>query len=527
MTMANKKIPATTSAHFGLKSSSGHSLHPSSGTFGSQTDLLHVLTEVTPQSFSPLLCGDNGGSSNHSLRAETMSEEKILTKKIAEQFLEDEYSVRLSGYEKLDDDAADVLRRHTGRWLILRGLTELSDAAAESLSKRPGHLSLNGLTKITDSAAEHLSKHEGGVLWLNGLNELSDAAAESLSKHEGCRRRLLQKSDRSIPTSLAYTLHPSPLPETGLSLYGLKFLSDAAAESLSKRKDELYLKGLTSLSDAAAESLSKHKGYLYLKGLTSLSDAAAESLSKHKGGLNLGGLTELSDAAAESLSKCEGNCEVDLNDLPASAAQIFRDAWFHLSQEIAQQFLKDEDSVNLDDFTSIEDAAAKSFSEYEGYLSLDGLTSLSDAAAESLSKHKGNLSLDGLTELSDAAAESLSKHKDELSLNGLTKLSDAAAESLSKHKGSLSLDGLTELSDAAAESLSQCREISRWHAQDQDWGTLEGPFIRVVCGCCGQKEEFHLPTFAAGEAYATEDHCLEEEGWSQSEDGWVLCGDCN
>ncbi len=47
------------------------------------------------------------------------------------------------------------------------------------------------------------------------------------------------------------------------------------------------LNGLTSLSDAAAESLSRHEDILYLNGLTGLSDAAAGSLSKHDGWLDL------------------------------------------------------------------------------------------------------------------------------------------------------------------------------------------------------------------------------------------------
>ena len=82
-----------------------------------------------------------------------------------------------------------------------------------------------------------------------------------------------------------------------------------------------------------------------------------------------------------------------------------------LTKNIAKQFLEDEDSaVDLDEFTAIEDAAAKSLSNHEGRLDLSGLTSLSDAAAESLSKHKGYLVLKGLTSLSDAAAKSLSKH---------------------------------------------------------------------------------------------------------------------
>ena len=77
-----------------------------------------------------------------------------------------------------------------------------------------------------------------------------------------------------------------------------------------------------------------------------------------------------------------------------------------LTREIAERFLEDEDSVDLEEFTAIEDVAAESLSKHEGDLDLDGLTSLSDAAAESLSKHEGDeLSLNGLTSLSDAASD--------------------------------------------------------------------------------------------------------------------------
>ena len=104
-----------------------------------------------------------------------------------------------------------------------------------------------------------------------------------------------------------------------------------------------------------------------------------------------------------------------------------------LTKNIAKQFLEDEDSaVDLDEFTAIEDAAAKSLSKYEGDLYLDGLTSLSDAAAKSLSKHEGDLNLDGLTSLSDAAAKSLSKHEGDLSLD-LDDIPESAASILRQH----------------------------------------------------------------------------------------------
>jgi len=106
-----------------------------------------------------------------------------------------------------------------------------------------------------------------------------------------------------------------------------------------------------------------------------------------------------------------------------------------LTKDIAEQFLADEDSVDLGEFMAIEDAAPESLSKHKEGLYLDGMTELSDAAAESLSKCEGGLDLRGLTKLSDAAAKILGKHKGSLYLNSLTSLSDAAAESLGKKWG--------------------------------------------------------------------------------------------
>ena len=47
--------------------------------------------------------------------------------------------------------------------LALRGLTSLSDAAAEGLAKHQGVLNLTGLTSLSDAQAEALAKHEGDI----------------------------------------------------------------------------------------------------------------------------------------------------------------------------------------------------------------------------------------------------------------------------------------------------------------------------------------------------------------------------
>ena len=80
-----------------------------------------------------------------------------------------------------------------------------------------------------------------------------------------------------------------------------------------------------------------------------------------------------------------------------------------LTLEIAEKFSKDNDSVDLFEFTTLEDAAAKVLAKHEGMLWLSEIKSVSDAAASALSKHKGSLNLIGITTLSKAAASSLAK----------------------------------------------------------------------------------------------------------------------
>ena len=120
------------------------------------------------------------------------------------------------------------------------------------------------------------------------------------------------------------------LPWAACPVYYQSFydsIEDEAAEILGKcNVISIPLNGLTELSDAAAVSLGQHEGeYISLNGLTELSDAAAKSLGQHEGILVLNGLTSLSDTAAQHLAN-HPNLSINLDNLPASAAQILRDA---------------------------------------------------------------------------------------------------------------------------------------------------------------------------------------------------------
>ena len=90
-----------------------------------------------------------------------------------------------------------------------------------------------------------------------------------------------------------------------------------------------------------------------------------------------------------------------------------------LTLKIAQNFLNDPDGVNLEDYTSMDDAAAQALGKHEGFLGLGGLflglgglTSLSDAAAQALAQHEGDLYLDGKAEEAvELARKRLAKQK--------------------------------------------------------------------------------------------------------------------
>jgi hypothetical protein len=80
-----------------------------------------------------------------------------------------------------------------------------------------------------------------------------------------------------------------------------------------------------------------------------------------------------------------------------------------LTKAIAEKFLKNKNSVDLSEFTSIDDNAAQALARHKGYLDLSSLTSLSDTAAHALAPHKGHIFLNGLQKLSANGASQLVK----------------------------------------------------------------------------------------------------------------------
>ena len=83
-----------------------------------------------------------------------MSEEKILTKKIAEQFLDDHESIELSNFVKIEDSAAKSFSKFKGYELHLGGLDSLSDVAAKSLAKIDSQK-----LRLTDELEKQVAKY--------------------------------------------------------------------------------------------------------------------------------------------------------------------------------------------------------------------------------------------------------------------------------------------------------------------------------------------------------------------------------
>ena len=105
-----------------------------------------------------------------------MKRPEIIDEKIAQEFIKNPSSRmyrHFSEAKEITDEAAEILADSEVRLgeftspnttnFDLSGLTSLTDAAAESLSKVSEDLSLDGLTTLTDAAAESLSKYNGYI----------------------------------------------------------------------------------------------------------------------------------------------------------------------------------------------------------------------------------------------------------------------------------------------------------------------------------------------------------------------------
>ncbi|MCS5643634.1 MAG: hypothetical protein NZ807_10275 [Dehalococcoidia bacterium] len=270
-----------------------------------------------------------------------MSDEKVLTKEIAEQLLANPF--KMSEYTAIEDVAAESLNKHK-IYLHLNGLTSLSDAAAEGLGNHEGHLELNGICELSSAAAKGLSRHFGCIdlmklthlpntpghialaeqlrkshqhehLYLCVV-EVSDECAMQLSKHQGGHLhlpRLTRLSESPGHVALAQRLSRNEEDDmVSHDMDTLEVISDGAAQALSESLNLVSLEGLTELNDS--------------DGHVALVRKMMSMRSQYQHDIIFPNLKSLSNTIATELSKFEGDLEITLDNLPASAAQILRDA---------------------------------------------------------------------------------------------------------------------------------------------------------------------------------------------------------
>jgi len=330
-----------------------------------------------------------------------MKHPNLLTKKKAEQFLNNSDSLVLSGFTQIEKSAAQALAIYDGP-INLSGLANLSKACAKALALHKGDLDLSGLMRLTTSVAQELGQHKG-PLRLSGIKRLTNSAAHFLAEHK--------------PRSIV----PRP-----------KYVLTSTLEQILYTESLLDLSGLTSLSDKAAQKLARHQGGLKLSGLTKFPNS--------KGHL----------ALATKLS--QDNSELDLSNLK------------NLNKGIARILAAHKQNLLLSKLKTLNVQTANALAFHKGYICLSSIARLSSATALALSKHNGHLNLSGLSKLGNlsghvALAETLSAwHNDPrdmkcIDLPSLTSLGYRSALALSKCKGFIDLSAIRKLSPKTASAL--------------------------------------------------------------------------
>ena len=161
-----------------------------------------------------------------------------------------------------------------------------------------------------------------------------------------------------------------------------------------------------------------------------------------------------------------------------------------LTLEIAEKFLKEDDSVDLDQFTSIEESAAEALTKHKGSLHLNGLTTLSKAAASSLAKvdllpgfpyylefhsllpttevvkelakYQGNRISFLIESIDLLFAKAMAPFQGKLDLGKVSQLNDDVAEELAKRNGGVYLEGVQEYKDEPGH-LALVRALTEWN----------------------------------------------------------------
>ena len=369
-----------------------------------------------------------------------MSDEKVLTKEIAEQFLADEDSVDLREFTEIEDEAAEVLAKSSSG-LNLRTLRHLSDDAAGHLSRAVNIRSLGSISSLNDSKgclalADTLAGIGKAEIFLDGVTQIGSDVAKRLFDSEA---KVYLRGMTAASEELMRVIADAPiLPEMSSGFIDELLMSGHAA--VTSRIVEGYdgvigFESFPTGEKAAqiAKALLLTNRDLAFHALGEVPIEVAEVMSQHRASLCFYALECISEDVISHLVKIKGDLGLRMETLPESTAQLL--------------------------------------TSHKADLSLYRIENIEDKAAEHLSRHAGRVILNDLTSLGASNGELLLARKLSgcwgWSLYSLTELSDSAAEILIKHEGEVSID-LDNLPASAAEILRQHPSFQD-DDDDEDW----------------------------------------------------------
>ena len=431
-----------------------------------------------------------------------MSEEKVLTKEIAEQFASGESFVTLNkrpygmrDFTAMEDDAAAVLATlHGALWLsdldcisdaaaqhleshkemLVLGISELTDSVAASLAKHEGGwLSLKNVAELSVRTAEHLSQYSGAIN-LSGLESISDEVATKLARKASGRLILFDKESTPIALSEDAAVELNKCLVAEFDNETEKFVNKAVEKSAGPktltREQQKHIGGLFRAKDAETlvQAVRELAGLAptYADLLKELSPTRINKCLRTWDCTIWDELSNLLDSNANLFARLHGVARDLFEDLPR--AEVWN-ARYLVSQllplraapiqklvacilEVGFQLCEYSQPLR---FERLSLGMANALSHHRGPLYLQ-LGDLDAESAKALAEYRGyHLDIRGPDKLQQGACEALSKCSCEwLSLNALTDLSEGDARSLSRCKASLELNGLSKLSDVVSSALA-------------------------------------------------------------------------
>lgn len=371
---------------------------------------------------------------------------------------EGENTLSLNGLLELDEDVARALSTHNGP-LYLNCIRSLSPEAIKQLANCQFDISLDGLEELEDATGfvNHNAK-----LSLGGLKSISDAAADQLSKKKG--EVELGYDFNATVTLLTPALVKLLLkcnPDRSLNIDSVENLSVESAMELAKHNESISLNGLKSISTEAARALAKSKFDITLNGLITLEDGS--EFINHAARLSIRGIDIISDKLADQLCKKKGLIELNYD---------FESSIKSLTPSIARLLVKccQDGPINLDNLEKFTPDSAKELAKHNGSVLL-GLKDISNEILGILNKIE--LQIDNVSSLTAEQFKTVSTYKKGISLNGLQRIDKKEAEELVKVGTKLELIGLESISDDVARILASfkgilhlgCKKLSEKSAQ--------------------------------------------------------------